>query len=300
MATHRNEFTGDVEAFLATGVDLRHLLVFVPWLHEMAEPTVKKSNAILEKRGAPPNSFGPATGSSVINILHDGQYTTRAPAGKRITKGKDVPRMAAEVEGRVIASLLCVLHETWEMYVKKLYGKMLFRLRDGVSLPSRDAFHKREPKWREYNNTANYFADYAQFACRSDCKEALKACRNELNWELVHVRTWPATGIPWMDTARVLAFCRHCIVHNEGRVSEARLTRLNKQLREYVQTMMKSTILNDDQRILPDAKAVDRLVEAMSSLAYGLYVLASKRFGLKIEYELWKTSTTKPSKRGRG
>ena len=294
MAKNRNEFTVDLEAFLATGVDLRHLLVFVPWLHEMAEPTLKKSNAILEKRGAPPNSFGPATGSSVINIFHDGEYTTRAPAGKRITRGKDVPRMAAEVQGRVNASLLCVLHETWEIYVKKLYGKMLFRLPDGASLPSREAFHDKTPKWREYRNTANYFADYTDFACRFNCEEALKACRIELDWGLVHVKTWPATGMKWMDVAKVLAFCRHCIVHNEGRASEARLMKLNKQLRQYVQGMMKSTILNNDRRILPDAKTMEQLTEAMASLAYGLYVLVSKKLGLKMEYELWKCDSPAP------
>jgi hypothetical protein len=293
MAKVQNEFTGDVEAFLATGVDLRHLIVFVPWLHKMAEPTVKKSNEILEKKGAPPNMFGPATGSSLINIFHDGEYVIRAPAGKRITVGKDVRRMATEVEGRVAGSLLCVLHENWEMYLKKLYGKMLFRLRGKVSPPSREAFHKNTPRWRDYRNTAIYFEDYAAFACRSNCSEALKVFRNELDWGLVHVRTWPATDMEWMDVARVLAFCRHSIVHNEGRVSEARLKKLAKRLREYVQGIMKTTILSDDERILPDAKTVDALVEAMASFAYGLYVLVSKRCGVDVEYDPWKKPASK-------
>lgn len=204
--------------------------------------------------------------------------------------------MAVEVQGRINASLLCVLHETWEMYLKGLYGKMLFRLRDGVSLPSREAFHNMTPKWRKYRNTAQYFADYAAFACRFNCTEALDACRNELDWSLVHVRHWPATDILWMDVARVLAFCRHCIVHNEGRVSETRLTKLTKQLRRFVQAMMMKTILSDDLRILPDAGTLDQLVEAMASLAYGLYAMVSKRFGLTIEYELWKKPATRVSK----
>ena len=52
--------------------------------------------------------------------------------------------------------------------------------------------------------------------------------------------------------------------------------------------MMKTTILSDDKRILPDARTMDRLAEAMASFAYGLYVLISKRCGLEVEYDLWK------------
>ena len=74
----------------------------------------------------------------------------------------------------------------------------------------------------------------------------------------------------------------------EGRVSEARFQRLNNRLREYVQPMMKTTILSDDKRILPDARTMDRLAEAMASFAYGLYALISKRCGLEVEYDLWK------------
>ena len=287
MAKKTNEFTGDVQAFLDLIVDLRHLLVFVPWLHEMAEPTVKKSNEILQKHGAPPNSVGPATGSSVINIFHDGEYVTRAPAGKRVTQGKDVERMAGEVEGRMLASLLCVLHESWEVYVKNLYGKMLFQIRDGVSLPSREAFHKSKPNWRDYNKTENYFVDYAAFACRRDCSEALKLLRDQLDWDLVHVKIWVWGNMEWMDVAKVLAFCRHSIVHDEGRVSEKRMEKLNKPLREYVAAMMKNTILSDEKRILPEESQLDRLMEAMASFAYGLYVLSSKRCGMEQGFDLF-------------
>ena len=49
---------------------------------------------------------------------------------------------------RINASILCVLHEIWEAYIKSGYGKMLYRLRDKVSLPNRAAFHSKNRKWR--------------------------------------------------------------------------------------------------------------------------------------------------------
>ncbi len=105
-------------------------------------------------------------------MLHDGEYITRAPAGKRITIGNDVDRMAEEVVGRMNASLLTVLHETWEIFVKRAYAKLFFHLKDEVSPPTRGAFHTATPKWRTYQNTPEYFRDYAQWSCGIDCTEA--------------------------------------------------------------------------------------------------------------------------------
>ena len=87
------------------------------------------------------------------------------PAGKRITQGDDVARMADEIAGRVNASILSVFHESWELYIKRLYAGMLFSLRCEVSPPERAGFHKATPKWRTYRNTPAYFRDYAQWSC---------------------------------------------------------------------------------------------------------------------------------------
>ncbi len=286
MAKVQNDFTADLLALLKIATDLNHLLTFVPWLHTMAEPTVKKSSEILEKMGGPPNSFGPATGSSIINILHDGKYITRAPAGKRISIGPDVDRMAEEISGRMNASILTTLHETWEIYVKSAYAKLLFHLKDKLSPPKREGFHQAMRNWRAYRNTPPYFRDYAQWSCRVDCSEALRVFGNWLAWDEIHVKLW--NGMEWLAVARLLAFCRHRIVHNEGRVSEAQWKKLNKEQTKFVRAMMKKSILSEDERILPPAKMVGPLIEAIMSFAYGLYALVSQRCGCEVGYALFK------------
>lgn len=286
MAKVKNDFTADTLDLLSTATDLDHLVTFVPWLHKMAEPTIKRSNQILEKHGAPPNSFGPGTGISIVNVFHDGQYITRAPAGKRITQGDDVRRMAEEIEGRMNASLLTVLHESWESFLKRAYAYLLFHLKDDLAPARRAEFHKSTPKWRNYRNTPAYFSDYAQWACSVNCSEALRLFENTLAWNQMRITGW--NGMNWTGVSRILAFCRHCIVHNEGRVSEARWKRLSKPQAAFVRAMMKKTILSEDERILPPAQLFDRFLEVIVSLSYGLYVLLSQRCGMDVEHALFR------------
>jgi hypothetical protein len=288
MSENVNDLTEDLLALLKTGTDLDHMVTFVPWLHEMAEPTIKKSARILHQRGGPANSFGPMTASAIINVFHDGEWVTRAPTGSRVTVGGDVGRMAEEVAGRMNASLITVLHETWEVFVKRTYGKLLFHLKDELSPPNRADFHTKTPNWRTYRNTPSYFQDYAQWSCRTNCDEALRVFREQLAWDEIRVHGLRCIGMDWLTTAKTLASCRHCVVHNEGWVSQRCWKRLNKQQKAFVGSMMKKTILSDRERILPSAKIIDWLIEAVMSFAYGLYVLQSKKCGLEVEHVLFK------------
>lgn len=294
--TKKNDFTEDFTAYMKTSVDLTHLLTFLPWQFKMAKSTVKQSIEILEKEGAPKNCFGPMTGSSIINIFHDGAWVTRAPGGKRITVGNDVDRMATEVEGRFSASVLGALHEAWEEYVKNLYPKMLRHLKDEIPIPNRERFHDKHTDWRSKHRTAEYFKEYAAWACFGDVKEPLKVFRKELDWSLVKMPYWLADNncvIEWMEVPRMLAFCRHCIVHNNGRVFEKSLKRYSPPQRHVIKSLMGKSMLGDDQRLLPPVKNADRFIEAMLSLAYGIYVLISNRCDLEVEFTPWKAKSAK-------
>jgi hypothetical protein len=193
--------------------------------------------------------------------------------------------MAEEVEGRMNASILAILHETWEIFVKRTYAKLLFHLKDELSPPKRAGFHQATPSWRTYRDTPAYYRDYAQWSCGVDCVEALRVFGQQLAWDEIRIKQW--NGMEWLAVTRLLAFCRHCIVHNEGRVSEARWKRLNKQQAKFVREMMKKTILSEQERILPSGRAIDRLIEAIMSLAYALYVLLSQRCGYEVEHALF-------------
>lgn len=292
----KNQFTEDFAVFMKTSVDLIHLLTFLPWQFQMAQSTVKRSVEILEKQGMPKDCFGPMTGSSIINIFHDGVWVTRAPGGKRITVGKDVDRMATEVEGRFSASAIGALHEAWEEYVKHLYPKFLWNLRDEFPIPNREGFHAKHTDWRSKHKTAEYFNEYAAWACFSNVNEPLKVFRTELDWSPVKMPHWLADNncvIEWMEVPRMLAFCRNCIIHNNGRVFEKSLKRYGKAQRQVIKSMMSKSMLAEDERILPTAKIADKLIEAMLSLAYGVYVLLSNRCKLEVEFTPWKSKSAK-------
>jgi hypothetical protein len=183
-----------------------------------------------------------------------------------------------------------VLHESWEKFLKSTYAALLLQVKDEVSPPRKANFHKSNSKWHGYLNTEKYFRDYVHWSCRGDCGEALRIFRQELEWERIRVTHW--NGMEWLAVSNVLAFCRHCIVHNEGRVADAEWTKLDKRQGRFVRTMMKKTILSDEERLLPPAQVVDGLIEAMMSFAYGLYVLLSERCGFEIDYALFKGEVT--------
>jgi hypothetical protein len=286
MAKSHNEFTPALMTLLKTATDLDHLVTFVPWLHKMAAPTIRKSEETLQRKGAPPNMFGPMTASSVANILHDGEWITRAPVDKRISTGPDVDKMAEEVVGRMNASMLVILHETWEVFVKTAYGKLLFRLKDDARPPDRQGFHQAMPRWRDYRNTPAYFRDYAEWSCRANASKALRFFVAQLSWEDIQITGWG--DLEWVDLMSTLAFCRHCIVHNEGRVSEGKWKRLSRPKTKLITSLMRKTILDDQSRILPQREQLDGLIQATMSFAYGLYVLLSQRCGIGLEYKLFK------------
>ena len=102
----------------------------------------------------------------------------------------------------------------------------------------------------------------------------------------MHEKSWE--GMEWMDVSKMVAFSRNCIVHNEGRVTAARWKKLNKQQALFVKSMMKKTILSEEERTLPDARTMDHLIEALTSFGYGLYVLVSRRCELAVEYDPFK------------
>lgn len=278
----KNVFTEDLKAFLKTGNYLDHLVSFVPWPHKMADPTRKKGNKDLEKQGGLGVHVRIATAMSIFNILHDGDYTMRVVVGKRNTKGRDVRPMAREVTGRVNASILIVAHEAWERYIKRAYARLLFSLKDELSPPRRKKFHRVTPQWRSYLNTLAYFEDYARWSLGNDCSEALEFLCDHLAWDQIRYKQWQ--GMEWLEVVAVVAFCRHCIVHDEGRVCESRWRRLNRAQTAFVRAMMARSVLTEEERILPPKEMINRLIEAMMSLGYGLYVLLSQRCRFEVEY----------------
>jgi hypothetical protein len=283
MAKKKNVFTDAWIVFHNAAVDLSHLLSFLPWQLKMARKLTQQSLDVLEKRGLKGN-FGAATGLSIIDVFREGEFTYRAPAGKRSTGGDDIERMLSEVEGRFNNSVLLSLHEALEAYVKKLFEAMLYQLRNDRPLRDKSSFHSAIKNAFKHRGTPEYYRLYVHWSCRRDCRYAWDALRDELDWSIVKQDGW--LGMDWITVADTLSMCRNFIAHDEGRVADERWTEMSRQRKEFIESLMSESMLTTERRILAGRDQAYRFLEAIVSVGYGVYVLLSNRFGMKLDVKL--------------
>lgn len=286
MAEKKNTFTPNINQFFEQATDLHHVFHFLHWQLKLAEEPVKKSLEVFEKKGMR-NSFGSATASSIVNIFNDDEYIIRARIAKRTTRGDDILHLASEIRGRFNGTILVSLHEIFEVYLKYLYGKMLYQLRNRMTIRDKKRFHNARQEAAKHQGTARYYSEYANWSCRRDCKPALKTFQRELDWSTVVINRY--FEMDPIVLADALAFCRHCIVHVEGHVSATELSKLSEAQKKFVRILLDRSVVTKDDRILPDKEITAALLEAVMSFAYGLYKLLSQRCGMKIEVDPWQS-----------
>lgn len=280
MALRTNVFTKDFDSFRESMADLSHYLLLVDWRFGEANQSVEQSLAILEKQGHK-NKFFAGSALSVVNVFHSGTAPMRAPCGKRITEGETIVPMTKEMEGRFHSYLLVAGFERLEALLKDLYGRMLYQLRRRITLPSKRDFHKNKPKEAKNVGNAPYYREYARYACRRNCDEAMAAFRKALPWETIIFHLMH--GMTFEEIHGLLGFCRHCIVHGEGRLpDEVRVSLTINQI-TFIRSCMRKSILTREETILPDARKTDLVIEMLVSYAYGLYVLLSEKCDMEIE-----------------
>src|SRR5216683_6855124 len=117
MSLKKNTFTMDLNTLHETLADLSHYQSFVRWQLGHAKEGLKLSLDYVEKHGQK-NQYFTATGLSLFNIFHDGQWPIRAPLGKRITNGETLLVMSDEMERRFNSLILVSMFETLEKYLK--------------------------------------------------------------------------------------------------------------------------------------------------------------------------------------
>lgn len=284
MALKANVFTKDFEKFRETMTDLSHLLLLVGWQLGESKKSVARSLAVLEKQGHK-NKFGAGNGLSIVNVFSK-IGPQRIPGGKRITEGESIIPMTEEMEGRFHSYIFVAGYERLESYLKALYGRMLYQLRGKVTLKSKREFHKRIPKWAKEQNTPPYFASYAKFACRRNCDEAMAVFQKVLRWDtmvfhLMHL-------MPFEQIIDLLGFCRHCIVHDEGRLPEEFRVPLNINQLEFIRRCMRKSILTGDETILPDKQQTGLVIEMLVSYGHALYVLLTENCDMVLEHNYFR------------
>ena len=231
MALRNNVFSAEYASFLDSLADLGHFQMLVGWQLRLAKDSVGRSLHVLEKQGIP-NQYGAANCMSIINLFHDGKLDIRAPYGKRVSEGEKLIPMAEELERRFNSFLLVWVFEKLEQHLEVIYGLLLYQMRSEVTVANKQEFHRRYPKWKQQERTPVYFAAYAEFCWKRDEKAVLADLRKHLAWDRVLYRAY--NEMTWDEYIATIAFCRHLIVHNDGRVSKRSMNSLSKGQQAYV------------------------------------------------------------------
>jgi len=292
----KNVFTPDLNKFLGGCGDLVHLLNFTQWQTRDALKRIDSSLKELEKRGWDQHHMT-ATRLSIVDIFHDGEYITRAPSVLRITGGENVKKLAIEMEGRFNAYTLVSLHEILEDYLRDVFGKLRYQLRDEETIRDKKKFHRSYPEWANCERTPHYYKHYAKYVCKRDCKRAIADFERLLAWENVKITHWRGMTVP--DLISTIGFCRHRTVHEGGRVTDEDLRELDKDPRRFVRSCIRTGVHGGHKLILPDKKTISRCVEILASYGYGLYVLLARKCNMRIEYEPGKDAERITQPKGR-
>jgi hypothetical protein len=285
MALKKNVFTADHEAFLHALADFGHFELFIGWQLRLAKASVTRSLEIVEKQGHP-NAYGAANGMSIINIFHDGQLDIRAPFGKRVTEGEQILPMAEEMERRFNSFLLVWVFEVLEKHLMKLYSLLLYQLRNETTLKYKQQFHAKKLKLAKLKGTPEYYQGYAEFAWKQDYKEVLAAFERLTKWARITYRAYH--GMTWNQYVEAIGFCRHRIVHNDGRVSKNSMNTLSKEQQAYVQSCLHGSLFSREQHLLLPTKFVEGMFEAVASYVWAIYVLFAERCGMEDESDFFR------------
>jgi hypothetical protein len=285
MGAKANIFTADQDLFLASLADSAHYQMLVSWQLRLAKESFGCSLEYLENRGLK-NHYGAGNCLSILNIFHNGQLDIRAPHGKRVTEGEQLVPMANEMERRFNSLVWVSVFEIFEKYVKALFGKALYQLRNETTICDKGDFHAARMGVSKREGTAPYYVEYAEYSCRRDCEPAYRFFGKNLSWDKV---TYPGYWeMTWDECIAAIGFCRHRIVHTEGRLSKTCLTKLSKSQRAFVTSCLHDSMHTCEKIILPPTEMMRGLFESIGSYGWGLYVLLTDRCSMKDESDFFR------------
>jgi len=288
MALKANVFNEAFSELIDRLAMLTHYQGFVRWQLAQAKAGIARSLEHFEKKGWDKKAYFTFHGFGVVNVFHDGQFVIRNPAGGRLTQGEDLLLMSDEMERKFNSFMLVYGFEEFERFLKTAFGLFLYEIR-GTRIDTKH-FHKSVPKAVKSAGTQPYFAEYARWACNRSCDPALDLFAKELDLGSIIVMF---CDLPVVDFIRVIAFCRHCVVHNGGRATERQLSKLSSDQRATVRLLMHNTLHGNEVAILPSTTDADNVVTSLASYGWAFYVLLAKRCGMKDDSTYFRSADGK-------
>jgi len=278
MALKANVFNEAFQLLFDRFAVLTHYQGFVRWQLKQAKAGVVRSLEHFDKKGWDRAAYVAFDGFTLINVFHDGKLVLKGPGGGRLTRGEDVLLMSEEMERKFNSFVLVYGFEEFERFLKVAFGFFLYELRDTHTLERKKRFHESVPKVAKSAGTQTYFAEYARWACSRNADPVLDLFAKQLDLGSIILNL---CDLPVVDCIRVIAFCRHCVVHNDGRATERQLGKLSPDQRVIVRSLMHNTLHGNEIAILPSSKDIDDIITVLASYAWACYVLLAKRCHMK-------------------
>lgn len=289
MALKSNAFTPRFTAFNQQLVRLVCYQGFVRWQLAQAKAGVISSLKAYEKQGWNPDTFFSAHGLSLVNVFHEGHCVIRSPAGGTIARGEEILQMSDEMERKFNAFMLAYSFEAFKQYVTGLWGTFLFYTRSERTLSDKSAFHNANPKIKKSEGTQPYFNEYAAWRCKRNVTDAISMLGTELDMDRVLVRFYEI-GIA--DYVQAIGFCRHAVVHNDGRIAETRLKRLSTDQRRLVELHLGNAVHGNEVMILPSTRQIDEIFEGLISYGWAFYILTTAHCRMRDDTSFFRDRAT--------
>ena len=181
-----NVFTEDLDSFIDRLVELNYYQFFGEAMLERANASICDIKKI-ETNGWKKGWYSFASGVSIADIFHQGDYVIRCPAKFHSTGADDLHRMSEEIQRQLNAYMVVLLFEAIEAFMRSAYGKFLVAMGAAIELKETEAFDKAYTGWESRSGTVEYLSKYAQFVCRRDCETALGDFESHLDWDRARI-----------------------------------------------------------------------------------------------------------------
>jgi hypothetical protein len=239
--------------------------------------------ALLKKEG---NVNALMTGAMLVSI---DPFSTDARActyGGHLFQGQRLLALIDETHRRYQAQVLCLAFEATEKCLRSVGGELLWQERGQIVIQNkvRLGYEKAVGKSLPSKGTQPYYVEFAKFLCRRNTDDVLKILRKHVpDFETRGTRFfWDVDLFLLFDT---IAFCRHAVVHSNGRYSCEAAKKLTADQQRDVGKLSHKSEVTGEVCVMPDRPSIEKCLQRLTDFVYILYRTASDACGMKIDYE---------------
>lgn len=287
MAAKGNAFTSELRRLLNTMARTAHL----SYAHHRLAVRVA-GDLTAQRQGTRKKLDLVGIGTILTVPLWHEARKTFSRFGETEHEGEGYARLLQEVEWRSQAQLLVGIHEAVERLIKRIAPHYFFAQRQALAeddcvIPfRRKEFHKyatvRSKTWRNTIGTLVYYENYVAWLAARDCKVLLADLTKGLvDFKKAQIVWKHGDALEWL---RLIEFCRHCIVHNEGAYDTERRKEFSRPIQAILKKITRKSIIDEAEMILPDHETVMHAVEGMSGLGALLYRSLSVSCGMTLDF----------------